>query len=77
MLDEAGWKDWEELGRIESNGKGLCRVASFDRGPMFHKDLKGQMMMIRHAMFMNSYNLSTPGKTVQIKQMSGFYLRLI
>ena len=39
------WKDWEELGRIESNGKGLCRVASFDRGPMFHKELKGQMMM--------------------------------
>ena len=41
-----GWKDWEELGRIEATGKGPCRVASFDRGPMFHKELKGQMMMM-------------------------------
>ena len=56
-----GWKDWEELGRTEATGKGPCRVASFDRGPMFHKELKGQMMMM-----MNFKCIYSPFKNVSI-----------
>ena len=36
----------EELRRVEATGKGQCKVASFDRCPMFYRELKVQMMMM-------------------------------